>query len=216
MYRLLVECGSYQSGECFVPIWKFVLLFPSIAVIRDNLSQVATDKRCHCGVTDVCQVWDRDHFFGQLYPRADITYSVITSTSSWYKRMITADHLVCPPGVGCLLPAIARDAYTYVYETTTPTVGSWLTCTPQDYLNRLTIPSFPPSFVEGDCRHLRARIGAWTNDLALAPSLQYSTSVDGYLGLRIPTLWRVLMNRTGHRLLIGGMRVFGLLVPLMS
>lgn len=123
-----------------------------------------------------------DHFLHQLYPRSDITSTVITSTSSWYMRMITADHLVCPPGKGCLLPAIARDAYTYVYESTNNTVKTWLSCSPEDYLTRLTIPAFPPVFAQSDCRYLRGRVGSWTTDMLLAPNMQYSNAVDGYLG----------------------------------
>eukprot|EP00571_Detonula_confervacea_P011742 CAMPEP_0172297172 /NCGR_PEP_ID=MMETSP1058-20130122/293_1 /TAXON_ID=83371 /ORGANISM="Detonula confervacea, Strain CCMP 353" /LENGTH=978 /DNA_ID=CAMNT_0013006289 /DNA_START=43 /DNA_END=2976 /DNA_ORIENTATION=+ len=162
-----------------LPNWVYAMHIPRSST---NVAIVVSPTCAKFGQGCTLHAQELYHFFGQLYPRADITYSVITSTSSWYMRMITADHLVCPPGVGCLLPAIARDAYTYVYETTSPTVSTWLTCTPQDYLNRLTIPSYPPNFVQGDCRHLRARVGGWTNDMALAPSLQYSTAVDGYLG----------------------------------
>ena len=123
------------------------------------------------------------HFLHQLYPRADITSNVITSTSSWYMRMITADHLICPPGVGCLLPAITRDAYTYIYdETANQTTKTWLSCSPQGYLSRLNILEFPPTFVQDDCRHLRGRVGAWTRDMPLANNMQYTNPVDGYLG----------------------------------
>ena len=97
-------------------------------------------------------------------------------------RMITADHLICPPGEGCLLPAMARDAYTYVYESVVPTVSTWITCAPEDYLNRMTLPIFPPAFMEGDCRHLRARVGQWAPDMALAADMQYTTPVSVYLG----------------------------------
>ena len=173
---------SQQTCDCQfdpLPNWVYAMHIPRSST---NVAIVVSPTCAKFGEGCTLHAQELYHFLGQLYPRADITYNVITSTSSWYMRMITADHLVCPPGVGCLLPAIARDAYTYVYETTSPTVGTWLTCTPQDYLNRLTIPSFPPNFVQGDCRHLRARIGAWEPDLALAPEMQYNQPVDGYLG----------------------------------
>ncbi|KAL7537028.1 hypothetical protein ACHAXR_011537 [Thalassiosira sp. AJA248-18] len=164
-----------------LPNWVYAMHVPRSST---NVAIVVTPTCAKFGEGCLLHAQELYHFFRQLYPRADVTENVITSTSSLYMRMITADHLVCPPGVGCLLPAIARDAYTYVYETTAPTttVSTWLTCTPQDYINRMTIPEFPPAFVEGDCRHLRARVGEWANDMALAPSLQYSTPVDGYLG----------------------------------
>ena len=162
-----------------LPNWVYAMHIPRSST---NVAITISPTCAKFGEGCILHAQELYHFFGQLYPRADITYNVITSSSSWYMRMITADHLVCPPGEGCLLPAIARDAYTYVYEKTSPTVSTWLTCTPQNYINRLTTPAFPPAFVQGDCRHLRARIGNWASDLALAPSMQYDTSVDGYLG----------------------------------
>ena len=162
-----------------LPNWVYALHIPRSST---NVAIVVSPTCAKFGDGCTLHAQELYHFLHSLYPRADITYNVITSTSSWYMRMITADHLVCPPGVGCLLPAIARDAYTYVYETTAPTVSTWLTCIPTDYLTRLTIPSFPPVFVQGDCRHLRARLGSWSSNMALAPSLQYSTPVDGYFG----------------------------------
>ena len=161
-----------------LPNWVYAMHVPRSST---NVAIVVSPTCAKFGEGCTLHAQELYHFLGQLYPRADITYNVITSTSSWYMRMITADHLVCPPGVGCLLPAIARDAYTYVYENTAP-ISTWLTCTPQEYLNRLTLPSFPPNFVQGDCRHLRARIGAWAEDLVLAEHMQYNTPVDGYLG----------------------------------
>jgi len=177
------DCDMSMS-ECVcefepLPNWVYAMHVPRSST---NVAIVISPTCSRFGEGCTLHAQELFHFFKRLYPRADITENVITSTSSWYMRMITADHLVCPPGVGCLLPAIARDAYTYVYERTSPTVFTWLTCTPQDYLNRLTLPSFPPAFVEGDCRHLRARLGSWTPDAALAPSLQYNNPVDGYLG----------------------------------
>jgi len=173
---------SQQTCDCQfdpLPNWVYAMHIPRSST---NVAIVVSPTCAKFGEGCTLHAQELYHFLGQLYPRADITYNVITSTSSWYMRMITADHLVCPPGVGCLLPAIARDAYTYVYETTSPSVGTWLTCTPQDYLNRLTIPEFPPNFLQGDCRHLRARIGAWQPDMALAPDMQYTDPVEGYLG----------------------------------
>ncbi|EED96470.1 predicted protein, partial [Thalassiosira pseudonana CCMP1335] len=162
-----------------LPNWVYAMHVPRSST---NVAIVVSPTCAKFGEGCTLHAQELYHFFHSLYPRADITYNVISSTSSWYMRMITADHLVCPPGVGCLLPAIARDAYTYVYEKTSPTVSTWLTCTPSDYLTRMTIPSFPPVFVDGDCRHLRGRVGSWSKDMALAPSLQYDTDVDGYLG----------------------------------
>eukprot|EP00581_Thalassiosira_minuscula_P007217 CAMPEP_0183706612 /NCGR_PEP_ID=MMETSP0737-20130205/3379_1 /TAXON_ID=385413 /ORGANISM="Thalassiosira miniscula, Strain CCMP1093" /LENGTH=950 /DNA_ID=CAMNT_0025934059 /DNA_START=10 /DNA_END=2859 /DNA_ORIENTATION=+ len=178
------EDCDMSMGSCtceFTPLanWVYAMHVPRSST---NVAITVSPTCAKFGEGCILHAQELYHFFKQLYPRADITYNIITSTSSWYMRMITADHLVCPPGVGCLLPAIARDAYTYVYETVTPTVGTWLTCTPQDYLTRLTIPSYPPEFAQGDCRHLRARLGAWTQDLALATDLQYTNPVDGYLG----------------------------------
>jgi len=163
-----------------LPNWVYAMHVPRSST---NVAIVVSPTCSKFGEGCMLHAQELFHFFKQLYPRADITENVITSTSSWYMRMITADHLVCPPGVGCLLPSIARDAYTYVYEVTSPTVRTWLTCTPQDYLNRLTIPSHPPAFVEGDCRHLRARMGEWSPaDADMSSSLQYNDPVDGYLG----------------------------------
>jgi len=162
-----------------LPNWVYALHIPRSAT---NVAIVVSPTCAKFGDGCTLHAQELYHFFGSLYPRADITWNVITSTSSAYMRMITADHLVCPPGVGCLLPAIARDAYTYVYETVAPTVSTWITCLPSDYLARLVVPSYPAEFLSEDCRHLRARIGAWTADLDLAPSLQYQTPVDGYLG----------------------------------
>lgn len=162
-----------------LPNWVYAMHVPRSST---NVAIVVSPTCAKFGEGCTLHAQELYHFFHSLYPRADITYNVISSTSSWYMRMITADHLVCPPGVGCLLPAIARDAYTYVYEKTSPTVSTWLTCTPSDYLTRMTIPSFPPVFVDGDCRHLRGRVGSWSKDMTLAPSLQYDTAVDGYLG----------------------------------
>lgn len=177
------DCDMTQdSCVCeFTPLpnWVYAMHIPRSST---NVAIVVSPTCAKFGDGCTLHAQELYHFFHTLYPRADITYNVITSTSSWYMRMITADVLVCPPGEGCLLPAIARDAYTYIYEKTSPTVSTWLTCTPDNYLNRLTVPKYPPVFLQGDCRHLRARIGAWTADMALAPSLQYSSPVDGYLG----------------------------------
>lgn len=173
---------SQDTCECkFEPLpnWVYAMHIPRSST---NVAIIVSPTCAKFGEGCSLHAQELYHFFHTLYPRADITYNVITSTSSWYMRMITADHLVCPPGNGCVLPAIARDAYTYVYEKTSPTVQTWLTCIPDDYLGRLSLPVFPPLYAEGDCRHLRARVGSWTSDLSLAPSLQYSSPVDGYLG----------------------------------
>lgn len=162
-----------------LPNWVYAMHVPRSST---NVAIIVSPTCAKFGTGCTLHAQELYHFLHRLYPRSDITYNVITSTSSWYMRMITADHLVCPPGDGCLLPAIARDAYTYVYETTSPVVSTWLTCAPTDYVNRLTIPIFPPEFVQGDCRHLRARVGSWTGDATLAASMQYSNAVDGYLG----------------------------------
>lgn len=177
------DCDMSQTScVCeFTPLpnWVYAMHIPRSST---NVAIVVSPTCAKFGEGCTLHAQELYHFFQTLYPRADITWNVITSTSSWYMRMITADVLVCPPGEGCLLPAIARDAYTYVYEKTSPTVSTWLTCVPANYLTRFTTPTYPPVFLQGDCRHLRARIGAWAQDAALAPSLQYSTPVDGYLG----------------------------------
>ena len=198
------DCNmSQESCVCDfepMPNWVYAMHIPRSST---NVAIIVSPTCAKFGEGCALHAQELYHFFHTLYPRADITYNVITSTSSWYMRMITADHLVCPPGYGCVLPAIARDAYTYVYERTSPTVETWLTCLPEDYLGRLILPVFPAIYNEGDCRHLRGRVGAWTSDLSLAPSLQYSSSVDGYLGCadsnfvesaeepyRVPTTYR--------------------------
>eukprot|EP00804_Cyclotella_cryptica_P013213 CCRYP_007005-RA/>CCRYP_007005-RA protein AED:0.21 eAED:0.21 QI:123/1/1/1/1/1/2/71/922 len=173
---------SQESCECIfepLPNWVYAMNIPRSST---NVAIVVTPTCAKFGEGCTLHAQELYHFFHRLYPRADITYNVITSTSSWYMRMITADHLICPPGNGCVLPAMARDAYTYVYEKTSPTIQTWLTCIPNDYLARLTLPVFPALYGDGDCRHLRARMGSWTSDLSLAPSLQYGSPVDGYLG----------------------------------
>jgi hypothetical protein len=177
------DCNmSQETCTCgFEPLpnWVYAMHIPRSST---NVAIVVSPTCAKFGEGCSLHAQELYHFFQTLYPRADITYNVITSTSSWYMRMITADHLICPPGNGCVLPALARDAYTYVYEKTSPTIQTFLTCIPDDYLARLTLPIFPALYGDGDCRHLRARIGAWTSDMSLAPSLQYSTPVEGYLG----------------------------------
>lgn len=178
------ECAMSQSScTCeFSPLpnWVYAMHIPRSST---NVAIMISPTCFKFGEGCELHAQELYHFLHQLYPRADITSNVITSTSSWYMRMIMADHLICPPGVGCLLPAITRDAYTYIYdETANHTAKTWLSCTPPNYLSRLKIHEFPPTFVQDDCRHLRGRVGAWKSDLSLANNMQYTNPVDGYLG----------------------------------
>lgn len=198
------ECDmSRESCQCVfdpLPHWAYAVHIPRSST---NVAVIASPTCIAFGEGCASHAGELHRFFRSLYPRADVTMDVISSTSSRYMRMVTADHLICPPGDGCVLPAMARDAYTYVYEKTSPTVRTWLTCLPEDYLGRLTLPVFPAVYGEGDCRHLRGRMGSWTRDVSLAPSLQYDAPADGYLGcadanfaasaeepFRVPTTYR--------------------------
>jgi len=63
-----------------------------------NVAIIVSPTCARFGVGCTLHAQEIYHFFQSLFPRSDVTYNVITSTSSAYMRMITADVLICPLG----------------------------------------------------------------------------------------------------------------------
>jgi len=138
-------------------------------------------------------------FLTQLYPRAHVEFLHEKSTYEAFARMVAADYLVCPPGLGCILPALSTKGHPT--QVANPNLVFWL---PQLYIENIWNVKFLPmtevpvasvigidfdSILRkipagkiGICRQLRARLGAWTKDMTLAPFMQYISPIRHYVG----------------------------------
>ena len=138
-------------------------------------------------------------FLDQYYPRTLVEYIEETSTFAAYARMINANYLVCPPGTGCVLPAIAQLGHSSLVGN--PNLVPWMNLIPTElvwnstFLHYQEVPvspledmdfavflnKIPPGKI-GQCRSLRGRLGSWDQDLDHASEFQYKTPIRHYVG----------------------------------
>lgn len=138
-------------------------------------------------------------FLTQLYPRAHVEFLLEQSTYAAFARMVASDYLLCPPGLGCMLPALSTEGRASQVSNTN--LVFWL---PQLSIENIWNIKFLPmaevpvmsvkglnfnTFLQkipagkiGVCRQLRARLGSWTKDMAMAPFMQYITPIRHYVG----------------------------------
>merc|ERR1719162_1939186 len=60
----------------------------------------------------------------RFYPRAHVSFILEESTYAAFARMTAADYLVCPPGLGCMLPALSSTGHST--QVGNPNLVFWL------------------------------------------------------------------------------------------
>ena len=138
-------------------------------------------------------------FLTKFYPRASVELIQDESTFAAFARMTTANYLICPPGLGCMLPALSTAGRSTIVGN--PNLIFWL---PQltletiwniKFLDMNEVPvmgvtdldydsfvnKIPPGKI-GQCRQMRGQLGHWVQDMAMAPYMQYPTPIRHYVG----------------------------------
>lgn len=179
-----------------MPLYVYVTEIPSSV----SSITVVVSKECETHVPD-CAPHGREltEFLDRFYPRALVEFMLEDSTYEAFARMTAADYLVCPPGLGCILPALSSTGHST--QVGNPNLVFWLpqlsitniwnvkllpmTQVPTASVTELNFQHFLskiPAGKIGLCRQLRGRMGYWTQDMALTPSLQYTTPIRHYVG----------------------------------
>jgi len=117
---------------------------------------------------------DLNKYIRTFYPFVQhVEYSVEKSTAETYAKILSANYVVCPPGISCVLPALSTEFFISLMGN----LPSWLTSLPENVRH---IPD--PQLQRELCQSLRGRNGWWIPDPDLAPFLQHST----HLSLKMP------------------------------
>lgn len=138
-------------------------------------------------------------FLTSFYERSFVEFLVEPSTFASFSRMVSADYLVCPPGVSCIIPAMTMHGYSSVINN--PNLVFWLPMltieniwnvkflpmqsVPVTSINGMDYERFltkiPPGKI-GLCRNLRGRRGHWEKNMNIAQDLQYPSPIRHYVG----------------------------------
>lgn len=191
------DCKDEQFGDALaMPFYVYASEIPrSVSSITIVASQDCADNIDGC----VTHGEALTSFLTNFYERANVQFLVEPSTYASFSRMISADYLVCPPGVSCVIPAMTMQGYSSLINN--PNLVFWLpmlqvenvwnvkflpmqavpvtSVTGMDYERFLT--KIPPGKI-GVCRDLRGRRGHWVKDNKLAPELQYASPIRHYVG----------------------------------
>ena len=194
-----------KKENCAQPEFTDALVMPLYVYVTEIPSSVASitvmvSKECNTFVPD-CAPHGRalTALLDQFYPRATVEFLIEESTYAAFARMTTANYLLCPPGLGCMLPALGTTGHST--QVGNPNLVHWLpqlTITNIWNIKFLAMTEVPVMSVKeldfdpflrkipagkiGLCRQLRGRLGRWTRDMALAPSMQYVTPIRHYVG----------------------------------
>jgi len=191
------NCKSEEFMDALaMPLYVYVTEIPSSV----SSVTVVVSKECQSYVSD-CARHGREltAFLDHSYPRATVDFIIEDSTYAAFARMTAADYLVCPPGLGCMLPALSSTGHST--QVGNPNLVFWLpqlsitniwnvkllpmTEVPVASVKELDFQTYLrkiPAGKIGLCRQLRGRMGSWSRDMALAPFLQYVTPIRHYVG----------------------------------
>jgi len=192
------DCSDEMFGEALaMPYYIFASEIPrSVSTITVMASKDCVENVEGCDVYSIAVTG----FLTQFYPRAKVQYITESSSYNAISRMVAADYLVCPPGVACMIPALASNGRSTIIGN--PNLIFWLDQLPiaqiwnlkllpmtqvpvqsiADLDYSMFLRKIPPGKI-GLCRHLRGRLGHWFQvDSEEAATQQYSSALRHYVG----------------------------------
>ena len=170
----------------------FLAYFLQIPVHLHEIDVIAPKS---CGT--ICEEKGKQvlHLMTSLYPSSLVLFHMEESSAALYSRMMAAGYLICTHTETCLIPAIAQggmvDKYTSLNVDPNRKDSLWMSLLSNDNSDENLIAASRKKDIlspnihfeyekellmigqNGNCRHVRGRFGKWTEDLSLAPSLQY-------------------------------------------
>jgi hypothetical protein len=144
-------------------------------------------------------------YLHKLTPRSVVTIDNLSSLSA-LDTLMSAQDVICPPGMNCILPALARREDTFLVKN--DEFYPWISMLPKQVLSHIELlPSLTakafgaeidhvndslslneekfilqPPIDRSSCPSVRGRLGNWVKDLGFADRLQYSSPLDHIFG----------------------------------